>query len=56
MSSGSLPLRTCGRKYCTYICSTWYLPFGSSLDGGPPGTRTISRTGLPLTSTMRPPT
>jgi hypothetical protein len=31
-------------------------PFGSSFDGGPPGIRTISRTGLPLTSAIRPPT
>src|SRR5262249_4854212 len=31
-------------------------PLGSSFDGGPPGIRTISRTGLPLTSATRPPT
>ena len=33
-----------------------YWPFGSSLVNGPPGWRTISRTGLPVISTMRPPT
>ncbi len=55
-NSGSLPLRSFGRKYCTYICSTMYWPFGSSLVSGPPGCRTISRTGLPLISTTRPPT
>ena len=31
-----MPLRFFGRKYCTYICSTWYWPFGSSFDGGRP--------------------
>ena len=36
--------------------STMNWPMGSSFDGGPPGMRTISRTGLPLTSAMRPPT
>src|SRR5262245_30693484 len=56
INSGSLPLRSFGRKYCTYICSTMYWPFGSSLVGGPPGCRTISRTGFPLISTTRPPT
>ena len=53
ISSGYLPLRFFGRKYCTYICSTMNWPFGSSFDVGPPGTRWISRTSLPLTSAMR---
>src|SRR5215831_9997757 len=43
-------------KYCTYICSTRYTPFGSTLAGGPPGVNTTSFTGLPLIATSRPPT
>ena len=34
-------MRFFGRKYCTYICSTMYWPFGSSLVIGPPGWRWI---------------
>ena len=33
-----------------------YWPLGSSFVRGPPGWRTIIRTGLPLTSAIRPPT
>src|SRR6185436_2549141 len=56
ISSGYLPFLSFGRKYCTYICSTMYWPFGSSLVIGPPAWRWIIRTSLPETSAIRPPT
>src|SRR5467141_2304768 len=54
--SGTAPRRFAGRKYCTYIASTEYVPFGSTFAGTPPGVNTTSFTGLPEISTSRPPT
>src|SRR6266568_4805736 len=48
--------RFAGRKYCTYIASTEYVPLRSTFAGTPPGVNTTSLTGFPETSTSRPPT
>src|SRR5712691_7710386 len=54
--SGTAPRRFAGRKYCTYIASTEYVPFRSTFAGTPPGVNTTSLTGFPEISTSRPPT
>src|SRR6266513_598013 len=54
--SGTAPRRFAGRKYCTYIASTAYVPLRSTFAGTPPGVNTTSFTGLPVISTSRPPT
>ena len=56
MRMGYWALILAGVKYCTYMDSTMYLPLGSIFAGAPPGVNTTSRTGLPCTSTNRPPT
>src|SRR2546425_13015513 len=56
IKSGTAPRRFAGRKYCTYIASTEYVPFRSTFAGTPPGVNTTSLTGFPETSTSRPPT
>src|SRR5713226_9297703 len=56
IKSGTAPRRFAGRKYCTYIASTEYVPFKSTFAGTPPGVNTTSFTGLPEISTSRPPT
>jgi hypothetical protein len=50
-----LSLSVLRQEELTYICSTWYLPFGSTLAGTPPGVNTTSFTGWPVISMMRPP-
>src|SRR6267143_5427548 len=56
IKSGTAPRRFAGRKYCTYIASTAYVPLRSTFAGTPPGVNTTSFTGLPLIVTSRPPT